>query len=430
SGQIAVGDQVEIYPEGLTSRVRGIQIHSEKAERSEIGKRTALNLSDLGKEDLRRGQTAATPDSLTPTHHLDAQLNLLPTAGELKHRSRLRLHLGTDEIIARLTLLDREKLLPGETATVQFALEAPAVAVPRDRFVVRTFSPLRTIGGGVILDAHPTRHKRFDEGTLEGLSALEGDLLEVVAQQLAKGGAAPQTVGELAAALGRGEEEVRRAVDALTARGQAVPLGDRYLHAPVRDALRDKLLGLLEAYYQRNPRRLWMPLPELQAQFGKLAGRSVYDLIVTELERDEELLRVGKRVRTREREIPLTDQEGQWVEWLETQFREGGFEAPAEDELRERLRLAPPIFAGLMTVLLEQERLVRLSDKVTLHAEPVARAREAVTREIAARGSLSVAQLRDAMGISRKYALALLECFDATGLTRREGDARVLTPRA
>jgi len=156
----------------------------------------------------------------------------------------------------------------------------------------------------------------------------------------------------------------------------------------------------------------------------------VYDLIVTELERDEELLRVGKRVRTREREIPLTDQEGQWVEWLETQFREGGFEAPAEDELRERLRLAPPIFAGLMTVLLEQERLVRLSDKVTLHAEPVARAREAVTREIAARGSLSVAQLRDAMGISRKYALALLECFDATGLTRREGDARVLTPRA
>lgn len=426
SGQIAVGEQVTIYPEGLTSRVRGVQIHGAKTARSESGQRTALNLSDLDKDQLRRGQTAAALGSLTPTHHLDAQLMLLPGAGELKHRSRLRLHLGTDEIIARLTLLDRETLLAGETATVQLALEAPAVAVARDRFVVRTFSPLRTIGGGVILDANPKRHKRFDETALQGLTALVGDLPTVAAQQLLKAGATPQHLTALAGALGRGEAEVGQALETLLARQEVAKIGDRFLHRQSLDALREGLLGLFAAYYERNPRRLWMPLSDLQTQFAKLAGKPVYEALQAQLENEGTLVRAGTRVRPSEREIPLTEQERQWVQWLEGEYRTSRFRPPTEEALAERLRVASTVLSGLLTVLREQGRLVRVEPKVLLHVEALREAREVVRREITQRGSLTVAQLRDTLGISRKIALALMEYFDAVGLTRREGETRVL----
>lgn len=434
SGQINVGDQVQIYPEGFTSRVRGIQIHGEKTPQSQVGKRTALNLPELKKDDLRRGQTAAAPGSLTPTHRLDAQLYLLPNAGEIKHRTRLRLHLGTDEIITRLTLLDRERLLPGDTATVQFALEAPTVALPQDRFVVRTFSPLRTIGGGVILDANPPRHKRFDEGTLSGLSRLEGDLLEVVAQQLLQSATTPATAADLAATLGRNEEDVAEALGELVERDEAIILDPRqrpprHLHAQVWGDLRTRLTALLDAFYTRNPYRLWMPLSDLQAQAAKLAPRPVVEAVMAELEREEILTRRGLHVRLAEHEIELSPAEQKLAEQLAKLYDQAGYVTPAESEAREQLAAAPTVFAGVLTALVEQGILVRLSDKVTYHARHLKAMRDTVREQITKRGSLSVAELRDVTGVSRKYTLAIMEYFDATDFTRRDGDARVLTQR-
>lgn len=431
SGQIKVGEQVQIYPEGFGSRVRGIQIHNEKAAESQVGKRTALNLPELKKEDLRRGQTAATPGSLTPTYRLDAQLSLLPDAGEIKHRTRLRLHIGTDEVITRLTLLDRERLLPGETVVVQFALEAPTVAVPQDRFVVRTFSPLRTIGGGVILDANPPRHKRFDEGTLSGLSRLEGDLLEVVAQQLLQSAATPVTGAELATTLGRDEQEVADALAELVQRDEAILLDPRQqppraLHAQVWGDLRNKVVGLLETFYERNHYRLWMPLSDLQAQAAKLAPRPVAEAVMAELEREGVLQRRDLRVRLAHHQIEFTPPEQKLAEQVATLYEGAGLASPSEDEAREQLKSAPAIFAGVVTALLEQDVLVRLSDKVIYHARHLGAVRDLVRREITRRGSLTVAELRDLTGVSRKYTLAIMEYFDATGFTQRSGDARVL----
>lgn len=434
SGQISVGDQVQIYPEGLTSRVRGIQIHNEKATQSQVGKRTALNLPELKKEDLRRGQTAAAPGSLTPTYRLDAQLSLLPDAGEIKHRTRLRLHIGTDEVITRLTLLDRERLLPGETVVAQFALEAPTVAVPQDRFVVRTFSPLRTIGGGVILDANPPRHKRFDEGTLSGLSRLEGDLLEVVAQQLLQSATTPVTAAELAATLGRNEEDVAEALAELIQRDEAVTPDPRQqppraLHAQVWGDLRRRLTGLLETFYERNHYRLWMPLSDLQAQAAKLGPRPVMAAVLAELEREAIVERHDLRVRLADHQIELTPQERKLAEQVEKLYDEAGLATPSEDEAREKLQAAPAVFAGVMTALLEQDVLVRLGDKVIYHARHLDAVRDLVRKEITKRGSLTVAELRDLTGVSRKYTLAIMEYCDATGFTQRAGDARVLSQR-
>jgi selenocysteine-specific elongation factor len=430
SGEVAVGDQIEIYPEGLAARVRGVQVHGHKEPRSRVGRRTAINVPDLKKEDLRRGQTAAAPGSLQPTTRLDAQLFLLPSADELKHRSRVRLHTGTDEVIARVTLLDRERLLPGDTTTIQFALERPAVAVARDPFVVRTFSPLLTIGGGTILDANPERHKRFDEDALAGLAELEGDVKQVVAQTLLQADG-PLSAQELMLDTGHSDEAVAGALAELLDEGLAVRLSDTHLlHADRYTAFRDRLLKTLQAYYAKNPQRLWMPLSELQSQLAKSIPKPITERLLRDLLDEGILLRREAKLRPADRRIELPSAEQKLADAVEARYRSAGLAPPAEDDVREELKAPAPVFASVMTALIEQELLVRVADRVTYHADHLQALKEKVADLIKAKGSLTVAQLRDEVGISRKYALAALEYFDATGFTRREGDARVLTKPA
>lgn len=425
SGEIATGDRVMIYPEGVEARVRGVQVHGHKEQRSWMGRRTALNVPDLKKDDLRRGQTAAAPGSLEPASRMDAQLFLLPGTGELKHRTRVRLHVGTDEVMARVTLLDRERLAPGETAAVQFALERPAVAVARDRFVVRSFSPLTTIGGGTILDPAADRHRRFDEDALTGLTQLEGEPRQVVAQTLLQA-AEPVSAATLARDTALPETAVEEALSALLQDGEAVAVGAHVLHARRYEEYRERLLAIIEAYYARHPQRLWMPLPELQSQAAQSLPRSVLDPLLTSLYENGVLTRQDARVRLAEREVVLPPEQADLAGRIEAIYRRSGLSSPAEDEVREELRAPAGMFSAVMTALIEQGVLVRISDRVTYHAEHLQALRETVRRLIQAQGSLTVAQLRDEQGISRKYALAALEYFDRTGFTRREGDARVL----
>lgn len=433
SGQVKVGDRIEVYPESLPTRVRGIQIHSRKAEASGIGLRTAINVQDLKKEALRRGQCAAAPGSLSPTNRLDAQLYLLNSPeSEVKHRMRLRLHIGTDEIITRVALLDRDRLAPGETATVQFVLEAPTVALPRDPFVVRTFSPLRTIGGGVILDAAPNKHKRFDSEAIAGLSRLEGEAHEVVSQYFLKAGAASQQPADVAQATGRSEEQITQIVEQLLAEGELQPIvyganrSAGYLHQRTYQALREQFVGLLTSFYEKNPRRLFMPLSDLQSQFSRLAERPVYETVLRDLERSGVVERHEQRIGLVGRELSLPPAERKLVEQVAEIYRASGLASPLEDEVRQQCNVAAPVFAGIMGVLLEQGRLVRLSDKVTYHRDHLMAARETIRRHIEQKGNITVAELRNVLGVSRKYALALLEYLDEQGFTRREGDARVL----
>lgn len=187
SGTVSVGDTVEIFPDKILAKVRGIQVHRQSVPKSFLGRRTALNVPDVKTEQLRRGQCAGAPDSLMPTNRLDAQLYLLKSYGKkLKNRTRLRFHTATEEVIGRLILLDREVLSSGDTTLVQFYLEAPVVALPKDRFVIRTFSPLKTIGGGAVLDVTPKKHKRFAFQEVADLEKLTGDLSNLVEEVFLK----------------------------------------------------------------------------------------------------------------------------------------------------------------------------------------------------------------------------------------------------
>ncbi len=300
-GAVRTGDRVVVYPEGLASRVRGVQVHGSKAETSGVGRRTALNLQDLAKEDLRRGQVAAAEGSLVPTARLDARLDLLPSADRgIKHRERVRLHIGTDEVMARLAVMGGQTIAPGATAPVQLILERPTVALPGDRFVIRLFSPVVTVGGGQVLDAAPAKHRRFSGRVLEGLEKLAGPARDAVEQMFAQSGGRPRDVREIALKTGRSEAEVAEAVSALAAAGRLIAVGredpPRYLHADVRDRLGDGLVDSVRAYFEAHPFRAAMPFSDLRSAFLASSDAETLKSLLDDLVAREVLTRVGPGV--------------------------------------------------------------------------------------------------------------------------------------
>jgi len=434
SGAVAAGHRVEIYPEGLKTRVRGVQVHGTKADRSSTGRRTALNLQDVPKEDLRRGQVAAAEGSLVPTARLDVRLDVLPDAPrEIKHRERVRLHVGTDEVMARLAVIGGQTVAPGASAAVQLVLERPTVALPGDRFVIRSFSPIVTIGGGRILDAAPEKHKRFSGRVLEGLEKLGGTAREAVEQMFVQAGGAPGSVPAIARKLGRGEPEVAAAVSALLADGRLVLLPgekpERYLHRSAYEGLTDGLIASVRAYFERNPYRPAMPYSDLRAEFLKTGDAETLKLSLDSLVAAEALLRKDVGIALAGREAKADPAEAALRARIEGAFLAARFAAPLEDEVRTRLGLNPSVFNPVFNSLLRSGELVRLAPKVVYHRETVEAARAAVAGLIERHGAVTIAELRDRLELSRKYAQAILEYFDKTGYTKRVEDRHVLTKR-
>jgi selenocysteine-specific elongation factor len=431
AGTVRAGDRIEIYPEGLKTRVRGLQVHKSKTEVSGIGKRTALNLQDVKKEDLRRGQVAAAEGSLVPTARLDAHLDVLESAGrDIKHRERVRLHIGTDEVIARLAILGGQTIAPGASSPVQFVLERPTVALPGDRFVIRSFSPLVTIGGGHVLDASPGKHKRFSGRVLEGLGKLGGTARDAAEQMFIQSGGAPQTLREIALKLGRGESEVAEVVAELLSDGSLVAIvrekPEKYLHKTVYARLADELVAGLKAYFETNPFRPTMPFSDVRAEFLKEGDTTTLKLILDELIEKRVLYRKDAEVGLVGRDVKVNPVEEKLGARVEGAFLSARFTVPLEEEVRTRLDINPSSFKKILDGLIRDGRLVRLAPKVTYHRETLDAARVAVLGLVERRGSVTIAELRDRLSLSRKYAQAILEYFDRTGLTKRVEDRHVL----
>jgi selenocysteine-specific elongation factor len=436
SGEINVGDRVDILPESLSSRVRGIHVHHQKEERSSLGIRTAVNLADIKKEDLYRGQCAASPQTLFPTIRLDVRLYLLRSFGkELKNRTRVRLHIGTAEVICRLALLDKDKLMSGDSGFVQLLLENPTVALPGDRFVIRSFSPLVTIGGGVVLDAYPTKHKRLDKNTISGLEKLEGDIVSVVEQMYLNSGFTPQSVGEVALKIGKKESVVKEAVEKLFKGGSLVKITPKekakdqdidYVHFHARDRLSQFVIDKIQDFLAKNPDKLKMPSAELRSRLEKVADYETFNAILEHLLSNRWLVMDESDIRLVGYGIELSSKEQKWASDVEEEFKKAGFKSLLEEEVRLKLGIHEGAFKKIMSFLIEQGSLARLSDKVTYHEDTIGKLKTIVLEYINQNGSIKISDLRDELAFSRKYAQAILEYFDNTGVTKRVSDAHVL----
>ncbi|MGB2696081.1 MAG: selenocysteine-specific translation elongation factor [Dehalococcoidia bacterium] len=419
-GVFEVGQEVAIVPDGPSGRpdgrpagrIRGLQNHQQQVERALPGTRTAVNVSGVAKEDVRRGQVLALPGSLTPTNALDVRLRALASLRRpLRHDAELTLHVGSAEVAARLLLLDRAELTPGDECWAQLRLAEPVAVVRGDRFVLRT--PNDTVGGGEIVDVHPKRHRRSHAPTLEALDALSGGSTEealLAALRRVEPAALADAAGEIDASV----EELRSAADALARDGRVVVLGEALMSAEGFAALSERARAAVEAYHSEHPLRRGVPKEELRGRL-RLDERA----FVVALGRwgDEGVLSErGGVVALAGYEPALTARQRSEVEAYVAALAASPYAPPTD--------VAPA--PELLAYLEESGRVVSVGDGVVFASEAYRAMVERVTEHLRREGSITLAQARDLFGTSRKYAQALLEHLDRRRVTRRVGDERRL----
>ncbi|MDA8334267.1 MAG: selenocysteine-specific translation elongation factor [Peptococcaceae bacterium] len=424
AGRLSVGDAVEILPEGLSSKVRSMQVHNKKVDAAFAGQRVAVNLTGLEVDDIARGSLLASPGHLTPAHRLDVHLQLLAKAAHpLKNRTRVRVHLGTAELLGRVRLLDREEFKPGEEGYVQLELEGKVAAARGDRFVVRSYSPMHTIGGGTVVENGTPRYRRFRPEVMEQIATREhGTPAELVAQHLA-GLKVPAGAGDIAGDCGLSAEVTGETLAFLAAGDRAVAMEGLYLDQARFAALVETMTVKLSAYQADYPLREGMPREELRSRVFTGWPAKPFAAVLEEAARRGAVVLSAKAAHL-PGFVPGTAmrETGERAAGL---VREGGFLPPGWEAVLKELNLAPEPGSELLQLLLREGLLVKIADDAYWHRETLGEARDLVTGHLREKGEITVGALRDLLGTSRRFALPLLEYFDRERLTRRVGDVRV-----
>mgnify|MGYP005836725341 FL=1 len=423
-GTLRTGQEVEILPPGLRPRIRGLQTHKQRIDAAVPGSRVAINLVGVDVSQIERGHVVAEPGAYRPTRLFDAHLDLLPGAARaLGHNAAVDLFVGASQAVARVRLLDRSLLEPGQAAWVQVQCLSPVVVAAGDRFVIRQASPSATLGGGTVVDPHPgRRHRRSRPEVISRLETLaHGTPEEVLLQTLERLGPGP--LGALVKASGLAPEAAESALEKLCRSGQVFPLVDGQPAGALISrgqwaALTGQMRSLLRAYHAQHPLRQGMPREELKSRLD-LEPRVYVDALQRAaaegvIQASEGLVRLAGY------EPRFTDDQRRQIDSLLARFARNPYSPPSTTEAEAE------VGADVLAALIEQGRLVRLSDTVLLLPAAYQAMLEAVTARLRRGESVTVATVRDLFGTSRKYALALLEYLDRERITRRVGDERVL----
>ncbi len=430
SGRIALGEKVMIEPGGRAGRVRGLQVYHRPAEEASAGHRTAVNVADVDRQEVRRGDVLCVPGVFRGSSLLDVKLTLLAAMQRpLRHNQEVRLHTGTLECAARVLLVGRKELLPGETGWAQMKLDREAVTAPGDRYILRVPAQLETLGGGVILGEGEIRAK--SRGGLRDAEFAEReraltDLSVAVASHLRRAGIAGCDRAGLARGVLRRPEETEPVVAALVAAGAVVEVGRGLLMTRETVEHGEKAIeDALRRFHERSPLLLGMKkalLPDLVR-----ADAAVVDGLLERLrmaQRAEPL--DGGRVRLWGRAPALSEQQLRRRDAILAILAKDPWQTPREDELAPMAGGLPQEIDQILGLLAEEGRILRLGGGVVLHGEAVETAKAKIVAHIAAAGSLSPGDLKDLVGASRKYSIPFLEHLDAIGFTKRAGDKRVL----
>jgi selenocysteine-specific elongation factor len=429
-GELSLGQELEVQPGGLRTRVRGLQSHRKKLEMIPAGTRTAVNLGGLAVEDLRRGQVLGAPGTLKPTRAVDARLRLIRDAKPLRHNSEITFHTGAAETLGKLSLLDADELQPGEEAWVQVRLQDEVALARGDLFILRLPSPSMTVGGGSVVEPHARRHRRRQAAILQQLEVLaQGTPEEIVLERLRS--REPTDVASLVQRTGLAAVEARTALAHLVESGEvllldhsdgAVRLDGRAfaISAPGWARLTDQVEGLLTRFHAGYPLRRGLPKEELRTRLGAEPR-----LFVRELERLKMqglVAEDGPFVRLVTHSVRFTaEQEHQILELLSV-LREAGVSPPDRGDLEATLRLS----AELVDALVAQGRLVEVAAGLVYDRDTLDDLVARIRADIQTHGPRTVAQIRDLLDASRKFTLALVNFTDEHKITRRVGDDRVL----
>ena len=429
SGQINTGDNLQIYPIGGNYRVRNIQVHGQKVPTAEAGQRVAINLSGLETGILERGHVLAAPGSLQPTHRLDVKLQYLPGSPRpLKNRARVRVYLGSAELLGRAILLDREELEPGDEAYIQLQMEAPVASVKGDHLVIRSYSPMRTIGGGVVVDPAAIKHKRYREELIKALNTAEKGSPDELLEQYLSANARLCTKTDLATGTGLTAETVLEAMPELLDRGEAVELAydseKVYLSAVILDKWETKLKQALAEYHKKFPLREGYPKEELRSRLFPALSNKQFQMLLLGLEQLDRLDLQANSVAIAGFTPRPSPNQSNAVKKLEELFLANPYQPPAWNDAVQEAGLAKDELE-VLNYLLNRGTLVKVADGMFFHQRALEEIINLVKNHLVEKEELLLGELRDLLHTSRKYALPLLEYMDKEKITRRVGDKRV-----
>jgi selenocysteine-specific elongation factor len=430
SGQIVVGDEVELLPAKERFRVRGLHSGGKAAERAEAGQRTAVNLANIEHLAIKRGMLLATPGRFRASRKIDVRLELLDSARNLKNRAKVHFHAGTSETVGEVLLYGETELGTGQSGLTQIRFKEDVVLAKGDRFIVRQFSPVITIGGGAVLDAAARRPTRKDSGRVAFLEVMENGEPDEIVKAITDRNALGVTMQELVARTNWPENKIKEAAARLAAANSlkivsAEPL--MLLSEKIFTELCDKLRMSVEKFNKDNPLLGGIPREDLRALGGRRLRPETFQSALDELLRQEKIAMQGELVKKPGAEITLTQEEAAAREQILQAFRKAGLAVPSVKETLAQLLIDGRRAEKILQILLKENALVRVSPDLIFHAEALQKLRGLLQNFKTSKGErISVPLFKDLTGVTRKYAIPLLEYLDRQRLTRRAGDERVI----
>ena len=430
SGEVKVGEAVEILPGRITAKIRGIQVHNEAVVTAETGQRTAINLQGIGKTQIYRGNVLAHTGCLVPSSRFDIFFRYLPCAGrKLKNRTFVRFHSGTSEIISRIILIGRDEMEPGEVGYAQIILGTSTTAMAGDRFVIRSYSPVTTIGGGEILDPLPQKHKRHSDKTQNDFNILfngtDSERTSIIINRSDLNGISPR---ELVMRTGFNPNNLNKILTEMSSKKQIIlPNRDeaRVVSFIAYKTLQEKILSEIEVYHRKFPLKEGFPKEELRTTLGQFIDSGFFKMAVKDLEKTGRIAIDKENVRGSGHTVNLEGELMELREEIEKIYLESKLTPPSTKAIMERFEQAESV----MKVMLNEGILIKVSEGMCFHKDILSKLREDYRNLLLKNENATPASFKDMTGLSRKFIIPLMEYFDRVKLTIRVGDHRVLRER-
>lgn len=433
SGKVALGETIMVFPSMITSKVRGIQVHGQSVESVSAGTRTAINFQGLDRELVNRGDILSTPETLRPSYMVDAHLHYLSSnIKSAKARTRVRFHYGTSEIMGNVVLLDREELMPGDTASVQIRLEAPVCCVKGDRFVIRSYSPVKTIGGGDILNPVPRKHKLFNQDIIQGLHFLaENEPEQSLSFFINQGSFLGVSFADLRIMTNIADKKLETLLQKMLASRQVIQTDkDKriFVHGQVFDQLCRAILVKLEQYHKENPLKESMSKQELKSKFRPFRDKDskLFPLVMARLVKDGAVVQEANSIRLSTHQVALQVDLQAVKEKIARIYGESGLTPPFFRDVCSELSVDPKTGRDVLQMLIDEKRVIKTKDDLYFDTTAMVGLERLLVDFLSNSGEITTPQFKDMVQISRKYVIPLIEYFDSVNLTIRVGDTRQL----
>lgn len=431
SGKVNTGRDIMVYPSGITSKVRGIQVHGQSVNEAGPGTRTAINFQGLDKDAVFKGDVLSSPGALIPSYMVDAELKYLKSNPKpLKSRVKARFHTGTSEIIGTVVLLDREELQPGDTACVQLRLDTPVCCIKDDNYVIRSYSPIRTIGGGRILNPVARKHKLFDQTIIDGLvSLLDGEPEDAVSFFISQAMFSGVSFTELKVLTNIPDKKLESILQKMLAKRQVIQTSKEnqtYIHASVFNRLQEDITAKLDSYHAQNPLKEGMPTQELKSKFRYINDSKLFNILINRLSKDGIIVQKENMVKLAGHEVALQVDLQETMEKVKSIYREAKLTPPFYKDICKKLNLDKKNAKDLLEMLIKEKSIVKTKDDLYFDPDSIEKLKHELVEFIEEHGEITTPQFKEMTGISRKFVIPLIEYFDSINLTIRVGDTRQL----